>query len=149
MSRYSARAVLAVASLVGVTACGPRTAPAPAPGPATPSDVSAEQIERSASSKSLDRMLQGRVSGVIVESVGNGGIAVRIRGSGSFYGSNEPLYLVDGAPFTPGPNGALTGVNPHDIESIHVLKNPADTAIYGMRGANGVVVIKTKAPGGR
>jgi TonB-dependent SusC/RagA subfamily outer membrane receptor len=111
--------------------------------------VSAEQIERSASSKSLDRMLQGRVSGVIVESVGNGGIAVRIRGSGSFYGSNEPLYLVDGAPFTPGPNGALTGVNPHDIESIHVLKNPADTAIYGMRGANGVVVIKTKAPGGR
>ena len=74
----------------------------------------------------------------------DGGIAVRIRGVSSFYGNNEPLYVLDGMPIQPGPNGSLTGINPYDIESIKVLKDPADTAIYGIRGANGVIVIKTK-----
>jgi TonB-dependent SusC/RagA subfamily outer membrane receptor len=52
-------------------------------------------------------------------------------------------------PITPGPGGALNGINPYDIESIRVLKNPADIAIYGMRGANGVIVITMKKPGKR
>jgi len=49
----------------------------------------------------------------------------------------------------PGPGGALIVINPHDIESIKVLKDPADTGIYGMRGANGVILITTKRPGKR
>jgi TonB-dependent SusC/RagA subfamily outer membrane receptor len=108
--------------------------------------VTAKDIERSGSSESLESVLEGRVAGVVVEQAPGGGIAVRIRGVSSFYGSNQPLYVLDGVPYTPGPNGALTGLNPHDIESIEVLKNPADTAIYGIRGGNGVILIKTKRP---
>ncbi len=147
MTLHSARALLPVALFVGFAdGCGPRPASTSRPSPATSSTVTAEEIERNATDQSIVRVLEGRVAGVTVEPAAGGGIAVRIRGASSFYGGNEPLYLVDGVPFTPGPNGALTGLNPHDIESIEVLKNPADTGIYGMRGANGVILIKTKRP---
>ena len=59
-------------------------------------------------------------------------------------GSNEPLYIVDGTPVLPGPNGGLIGINPRDIASIEVLKDAGSTAFYGLRGSNGVIVIKTK-----
>ena len=94
--------------------------------------------------RSVEEMLIGRVSGVQVMQAPGGGIAVRIRGASSIYGSNEPLYVLDGFPITPGPGGALTGINPYDIESIDVLKDAASTAIYGSRGANGVIVITTR-----
>jgi len=71
---------------------------------------------------------------------------VRIRGGSSIHGGNTPLYVLDGVVIDPGPNGYLTGVNLNDIESIEVLKEPAETALYGMRGSNGVIVIKTKRP---
>jgi TonB-dependent SusC/RagA subfamily outer membrane receptor len=86
----------------------------------------------------------GRFPGVTVMRTSDGGIAVRIRGTTSFMSGNEPLYVLDGIPIQAGPGGSLTGINPHDIASIEVLKNPAETAMYGMRGANGVIVIKTK-----
>ncbi len=92
----------------------------------------------------IEKTLQAKVSGVVIGRAPDGSISVEIRGTSSFYSGTGPLYLVDDVPFQPGPGGALTGVNPHDIESIKVLKNPADTGIYGMRGANGVIVIKTK-----
>ena len=145
MMTFSSRALLALALFVGVSdACSHRAARKPSSE--KPPIATAEDIERNASGEAIEKVLQARASGVIVERVPGGGIAVRIRGPGSFYGSNEPLYIVDGAPFPAGRNGALTGLNPHDIESIDVLKNPADIAIYGMRGANGVIVIKTKKP---
>ncbi len=145
MMQLSARTMLPVALVVvGAAACGPATAHAPPPSPAAPTTLTAEEIERRGAGKTVGSLLQGSISGVIVEQTGDGNIAVRIRGPSSFYSVNEPLYVIDGAVFTPGRNGGLTGVNPHDIESIHVLKNPADVAIYGMRGANGVIVIKTK-----
>jgi TonB-dependent starch-binding outer membrane protein SusC len=141
----SARALVPVALLLGFAdACGPRPAATPKRSPATPSTVTAEEIERNGAGQPIEKMLEGRVSGVTIEQAANGGIAVRIRGTSSFYGGNEPLVIVDGAPFTPAPGGVLTGLNPYDIESIKVLKNPADIGIYGMRGANGVIVIKTK-----
>jgi TonB-dependent SusC/RagA subfamily outer membrane receptor len=93
---------------------------------------------------SLEQLLAGRVSGVIVTAAPGGGISVRISGPRSFSLSGEPLYVVDGAPIQPGPNGTLSWLNVHDVESIAVLKYDADTAIYGVRGANGVIVIKTK-----
>ena len=71
---------------------------------------------------------------------------MRIRGGSSLRGSNTPLYVLDGIEIAPGPNGYLTGVNPNDIESIQVLKEPAETALYGVRGANGVIIIRTKRP---
>jgi TonB-dependent starch-binding outer membrane protein SusC len=148
MTRLPAGALLPIALLVGFAgACGGSRRPsAPRPDPtAAASTVTAEEIERKVGSgQPIERVLEGRVSGVTIEPAAGGGIAVRIRGTSSFYGSNEPLYVVDGVPFNVGPRGALTGINPYDIESIQVLKNPADTAIYGIRGANGVIVIKTK-----
>jgi TonB-dependent SusC/RagA subfamily outer membrane receptor len=91
-------------------------------------------------------VLSGRVAGVVVTRASDGGLAVRIRGSSSIAGNNQPLYVLDGMPITPGPGGSLTGLNPSDIESIKVLKDAAETALYGSRGANGVIVIKTKRP---
>jgi TonB-dependent SusC/RagA subfamily outer membrane receptor len=111
--------------------------------PPTPSaDVTSEDIQR-APGQSIEEILKGRVAGVTVTRTGDG-IAVRIRGATSIYGSNEPLYVVDGIAIQPGPGGSLTGIDPYDIESIEVLKDPADTAMYGVRGANGVIIIKTK-----
>jgi len=74
----------------------------------------------------------------------DGGIAVRIRGATTINGSTEPLYVIDGLPIQAGPGGSLVGINPHDIASIEVLKDAASLAFYGMRGANGVILIKTK-----
>ena len=86
--------------------------------------------------------LQGRVAGVQVMSDGNpgGDIKIRIRGSSSISKSNEPLYVVDGIVRESG----LEGINPEDIQSLQVLKDASSTAIYGSRGANGVVLVQTK-----
>ncbi len=101
--------------------------------------------------------LNGRTSGVhVVANSGTpgGGIDVRVRGSTSLNASNQPLYVVDGVPVITGNpsqlavgNGnlnALADLNPSDIESIEVLKDASTAAIYGSRGANGVVLITTK-----
>src|SRR6185312_4260303 len=110
----------------------------------------------------LQQGLQGRVAGVQVlqnDGAPGAGISIQIRGANSFLGGTEPLYVVDGIPFnadnssaTPNslePNevqtiNALSFLNPSDIESVEVLKDASATAIYGSRGANGVVLITTK-----
>jgi TonB-dependent SusC/RagA subfamily outer membrane receptor len=91
-------------------------------------------------------LLQGRASGVDVSVLPNGTITVHIQGVESFYAGTEPLIVVDGIPVASGPGGALAGINPEDIESIRVLKYPPETSLYGVRGANGVIVITTKRP---
>ncbi len=118
-----------------------------APEPNQPGErtLTAEDIEQNPS-EPIERLLANRFPGVVVTRSPNGGIAVRIRGRTSILGSNEPLYVIDGVPIQPGPGGALFGINPYDIESIEVLKDAASTTMYGMRGANGVIVIKTKQP---
>jgi len=122
---------------------------------------------------SVDQMLQGKVAGVTVSnSSGQPGAAVsiRVRGTTSINGTNEPLYIIDGVPISGDATGASTTgrplagndfsstggsgsiavspisfLNPNDIESIDVLKDASATAIYGSRGANGVIVITTKS----
>jgi len=121
---------------------GQRQSENTSPPPASTSEVTAKDIER-APGQSIEEILKGRVAGVTVTRT-EGGISVRIRGASSLYGSSEPLYVLDGVAIQPGAGGSLTGIDPYDIESIEVLKDPADTAMYGMRGANGVIVIKTK-----
>jgi TonB-linked SusC/RagA family outer membrane protein len=117
--------------------------------------TSVESYDVSAAS-SVPQALNGRVSGVIVynnnSSPGNSS-SVRIRGNHSVVNNNSPLYVVDGVvvddtEVPAGMAGAsstdrLSGINPSDIESIQVLKGPAATAIYGSRGASGVIVIST------
>jgi TonB-linked SusC/RagA family outer membrane protein len=87
--------------------------------------------------------LQGKTSGVrVLQNSGTpgGAVSVRIRGGNSLLGSNEPLYVVDGFALSGTPNS----FNPQDIESIEILKDASASAIYGSRGANGVVLITTK-----
>ena len=118
---------------------------APQEDRATASALTSNKVQKR-SYESVASLLQGRTAGVHVAVNSDGSISVRIRGAASFYGSSEPLYVIDGVPFTPGPHGALTGINPYDIESIEVLKYPPETSLYGVRGANGVIVITTKRP---
>lgn len=112
---------------------------------ATGGGVTAADMDRSPNVP-IEQLLAGRVAGVIVSRTEDGGIAVRIRGGSSFSGNNAPLYVLDGIAIEPGPNGSLAGINPYDIASIKVLKDATDITMYGVRGANGVIVIKTKRP---
>lgn len=85
--------------------------------------------------------LQGRAAGVVVTTnsgAPNGNFTVRIRGSNSIRGGNDPLYIIDGMPSSP------SSINSLDIESVEILKDASATAIYGSRAANGVVLITTK-----
>ena len=94
---------------------------------------------------SVAEALQGKAAGVqVMQPSGKpgGDISVRVRGATSVSASNEPLYVVDGIPMKD-----IRGINPQDILSMSVLKDAASAAIYGLRGANGVVLITTK--GGR
>jgi TonB-linked SusC/RagA family outer membrane protein len=105
------------------------------------SSVSAEQIAK-VPVTALDQALQGRSSGVQVtnnDGAPGGGVTVLIRGVGSL-GSNDPLYVVDGYPIT----GGLNNINPNDIATMDILKDASATAIYGVRAANGVVIVTTK-----
>jgi TonB-dependent SusC/RagA subfamily outer membrane receptor len=88
----------------------------------------------------VNQKLQGQVSGVTIgnDNSPGGGAMVRVRGIGSI-NANSPLYVVDGVPIS----GNINSINPNDIASVSVLKDPSQTAIYGVRGANGVIVIST------
>jgi TonB-dependent SusC/RagA subfamily outer membrane receptor len=145
MHRPSIRALAMLGMAVLSAGCGGRRA-APGDPPARPTaTVTADDIQRTAGDEQqIEKSLAGRIAGVVVTRTPDGGIAVRIRGGSSLYGNNAPLYVVDGMPVEVGPSGALTGINPNDIESIKVLKDPAETSMYGARGANGVIVIRLK-----
>jgi TonB-dependent starch-binding outer membrane protein SusC len=105
--------------------------------------VTSEDFDR-APAQTIEQTLQARVPGVMITRTPDGGIALRIRGATSINGNTEPLYVIDGQPIQPGPGGSLLGINPHDIASIEVVKDAAGLAFYGVRGANGVILIKTK-----
>lgn len=119
--------------------------------------VSAKQIE-DIPAAGLDQKLQGQASGLLVSantSVPGSGIFIRVRGSSSINASNDPLYVVDGVfinnrtlqSITTGgqQTSPIADINPGDIESMEILKDANATAIYGSRGANGVVLITTKS----
>ena len=105
-------------------------------------EVSGQNLSQVAAG-TLNQKMTGQVAGVTVgnDNSPGGASMVRIRGFGSI-NSNSPLYVVDGVPIT-----NINTINPNDIESVNVLKDPSTTAIYGVRGANGVVLIKTKTGG--
>ena len=150
------RGMLGVSALVIAAGCA--SAPSQRPG----GDI--------ANPPSRSRDLQSRSTGVLIQSGANGVVRVSLMGgqtslgATSFtpsngtdmapakpqnvaLGSSEPLFLLDGVPYTPGPGGQLVGINPDDIESIKALKDPADLALYGMRGGNGVISIRMKQLG--
>lgn len=125
------------------------------------SSISAKQIEQQPVTNFLSA-LSGRMPGVFVQTTNGlpgGNINIQIRGKGSIAAGTNPLYIIDGVPYDTNPVGQalLTGnniagtisplnnINPSDIESVTVLKDADATSIYGSRGANGVILIKTKS----
>lgn len=109
--------------------------------------VDSEDIERIATASSIDA-IKGQVAGVDIQSAGGRpgqSPVVRIRGRRSLSASNDPLYVIDGIPVTSDVGGgAIADIAPQDIQSMEILKDAAATAIYGSRGANGVILITTK-----
>jgi TonB-linked SusC/RagA family outer membrane protein len=115
------------------------------------STISADQVAQTPAAD-ITGELQGRVAGVTVDGQGGPGApqVVRIRGIGTL-GDNDPLYVVDGVQIRMGPNTTNGSqnisnlINPNDIESITILKDPSLTSLYGAEGSNGVIVITTKS----
>ena len=117
--------------------------------------VNIKDIAKSSSAQTL-QALQGKISGVqIIPTDGSlsSGMTFRIRGVNSITGGTQPLFVIDGVPMptqqitnedTETVNNPLLGLNPNDIESMEILKDAAAAAIYGAKGANGVVIITTK-----
>ena len=131
-----------VAAVLVVAGCGSSDGVRERPDP---NAIEGDEIERRDLTR-VEDMLRGQIAGVDVRQ-GEGGLIVRIRGNEDFGMSGaDPLFVIDGLPLAQGMNGVLVGVNPRDVESIRVLKNASDTALYGSRGANGVVLITTKRP---
>ena len=121
------------------------------------SQINSEQLEKNRGS-SLENLLQGQVAGVVINesSEPGGGVGISIRGTNSILGGTQPLYVLDGIPISPisdAEGNATSGnaqtsmnfINPNDIEKIEILKDAAATAVYGARGANGVVLITSKS----
>ena len=141
------RTVAVLSIVIPAAACGHRAATQPTPDPQQtkrPNVVDADAIA-SAQGQPIEKILADRVAGVRLGRASDGSLTVQIRG-GSMNGDNQPLYVIDGVPITPGPGGSLSGINPYDIQSIEVLKDAVATTMYGSRGANGVIVIKMKKP---
>ena len=109
------------------------------------SSVSGDVAQRSSPTSMAD-MLDGRFPGVEVRRLASGGMSVRIRGVHTFRGDAEPLFVVDGIPQHARSNGVLNDIDPRHVQSIEVLKDAGSTAVYGARGANGVILISTKRP---
>ena len=135
------------ATALACSSSGPAAEP-PAPatqaGAAQGATATAADIRQSPN-EPIEQQLMKRTPGVVIGRTSSGDLTIRIRGgSSSVQGNNAPLYIVDGVPFSPSVEGGLSGINPNDIASIRVLKDAADITMYGIRGANGVIVIKTK-----
>jgi TonB-dependent SusC/RagA subfamily outer membrane receptor len=141
MNRSPARFLLPVGVLpLFLLACAHRYGAAPAARAPNPLPATTPLGQQAVS---LEQLLAGKVAGAQITPVTGGGISIRITGPTSFRLTQQPLFIVDGVPVEPGPNGTLSWLNVQDIQSIAVLKYDSNTAIYGVRGANGVIVITT------
>lgn len=141
LSRH--RFAFVVLSIALLSGCG-RASKGPAPSQNPTPLVTAEDIEQ-APGMSIEQLLMSRVPGLTVTRAPDGHFVLHLRGGGnSLYGEQEPLVVVNGIALEPMSNAHLASLNPKDIETIEVLRDAVTTAMYGARGANGVIVIKTK-----
>ena len=98
------------------------------------------QPHEASSYSHVEELIEGRLAGVDVVRTGSG-FRIRIRGASSFFAPTDPLFVVDGVPLRN--LGGYLGISPKDVARIDVLKDAGSTAIYGSRGANGVILITT------
>lgn len=148
------RALGCVLLVAAITGCRPLTPRpdglAPDPGRAaaartrTASDASLDRDVRQPIYARIEEAIEGRAPGVQVLRMTDGTFALRIRGVSSPSGNNDPLIVVDGTTLEGRASSALASMNPQDILRIQVLKDAASTAFYGMRGANGVILITSR-----
>lgn len=157
ISRFST--AVASSMVVVLAACSQHAAPAN--GPEGPDQVSvgygtqdASTITGAVTSLSPDKirhpysrieeLLEARVPGLMVVRQGSR-LSLRMRGMGTLSGNAEPLIVIDGMPTSQfGGSSVLAAINPRDVQRIDVLRDGASTAIYGVRGSNGVILITTK-----
>jgi TonB-dependent SusC/RagA subfamily outer membrane receptor len=158
-SRAGARTALASLALAAAACRAPAAGEPPAPaGDAAAAAADSAAAARGAAPTTAtekewrdravgqaEELFVGRFAGVRVLRLPDGSLTIRLRGASSIHGSGEPLYVIDGVPVPAGTSG-LVGINPADIARIEVLKDAASTTFYGVRGANGVVLITTKRP---
>lgn len=155
--RTTARSMLGIVALAtAAAACAPLGAHRRAPGDestgavasprtSTSSDTRVDRDESAQSYARIEELIEGRAPGVRVLHNRDGSFRLQIRGVSSPSGRNDPLVVIDGTPASDLRAGsALTSLNPADVLRIDVLKDAASTAFYGMRGANGVIVITTR-----
>jgi len=105
--------------------------------------ITAEDIQRSPG-MSLEQLLLARVPGMTMSRASDGRAILRLRGETTLMGDEEPLFVLNGIPLSSNTSGNLSAINLQDIEWIQVLRDGSTTAAYGMRGANGVILIRTK-----
>jgi len=105
--------------------------------------LTADDIERSPG-QTLEQLLLAHVPGLTLTRARDGRMILQMRGTTTLIGEQEPLFVVNDIPLGPNASGNLSAINPRDIESVAVLRDAAGTAGYGSRGANGVIIIRTK-----
>ncbi len=130
--------------LLVLTGCSYRKA-APRTADSRPPDtvLTADDIRRSPG-QSLEQLLLARVPGLTIERAADGHSKLVLRGKNTILGDDEVLFVVNGVPLGPAVSGNLAAVEIHDIETVQVLRDAVATAAYGVRGANGVIIIRTK-----
>ena len=151
-----------VAGLVLLQGCNRTSSGAPIPAPGDARDSTSQtgatgsvsgNVAEQQHTDDIGTMLAGRIPGLQVVRSPNGDISLRIRGNtpvtdpltGQPYGETEPLLIIDGMPVRSGGiSMALRALDPHDVANIQVLKDVSSTSGYGIRGANGVILITTK-----
>ena len=143
MSRAPSRAVqpqvagilACLATIVALGGCHRRSSPPQAPSPS-------ERATTEYGYPSIDERSARRFPGVTIAGTPGGGFLVRIHSG--LVGDGEPLYVIDGTPMQIEPSRGITWFKPEDIVRITVLKTPSETAVYGPRGTNGVILITTR-----
>jgi len=136
--------IRALVPLFFVAACSHGTAQRQAE-PSRPAGLvlTADDIRRSPG-QSLEQLLLSRVPGLMITRAPDGHAVLHLRGTTTILGDEEPLFVVNDIPLGPNAWGNLSAIDPHDIETVQVLRDAASTAAYGVRGANGVILIRTK-----
>ena len=131
--------------LLLAVACARRSAShQPADSSLPPGTVlTADDIRRSPG-QSLEQLLLARVPGLTLTRAPDGHPVLHLRGTTTILGDDEPLFVVNGIPLGPNASGNLAAIALQDIETVQVFRDGATTAAYGIRGANGVILIRTK-----
>jgi TonB-dependent SusC/RagA subfamily outer membrane receptor len=131
--------------VIVLTACGHGRTATTQRQSSTPTGtvLTAEDIQRSPG-QSLEQLLLAHVPGLTVTAAPDGHAVLHLRGTATFLGYEEPLIVVNGIALGPNASGNLNAIDPQDIAFVQVLRDAASTAAYGVRGANGVILIRTK-----